>query len=218
MGKTAEKIVAQMFEEAGYKVINYGYEYTVPELADRNNLIKGDAANFIRHQPDLIVVDKDNNAFFIEVKFRREGKILKKHMFNYPACYVVLITKDHLYGQSLNDIYRRGENFVFLNKLEPFNQISTDLISRYVKKIRRQLGDETITGQLVEGLIKKITGKNLHGPKPTTGEVVDRKFTIGGWERIDFLPKWAYKKMKISNSGIVNGKYFRYKEDKSNLF
>ncbi|MFC1742293.1 hypothetical protein ACFL3V_07195, partial [Nanoarchaeota archaeon] len=69
-GKKAEKLIADLFKEAGFKVIKYGYEHTVKELADRYNLIKGPAAQYIRHQPDFIVVNKKNEAFFIEVKHR----------------------------------------------------------------------------------------------------------------------------------------------------
>ena len=72
-GKLAENIVKDMFKEAGFKVINQGYEYTVPALVDRYNPIQGKATEYIRHQPDFIVVNKRNEAFFVEVKFRTEG-------------------------------------------------------------------------------------------------------------------------------------------------
>lgn len=50
-GLKAEKIVADMFKEAGYEVVKYGYEYTTPQLTKkkRGRTIKGKVGHFIRH-------------------------------------------------------------------------------------------------------------------------------------------------------------------------
>ena len=40
-GRIAESIIAEMFSEMGYKVIRFGYENIMPELANKDNLIKG---------------------------------------------------------------------------------------------------------------------------------------------------------------------------------
>jgi hypothetical protein len=166
-GKTAEKIIENMFKEAGFKVIKYGYEYTVPGLADGRNPIQGLASQYIRHQPDFIVVNKRNEAFFVEVKFRTEGILKNKDLFPYPNCYVLLLTRDMIMAQSTKYLYKRGVNFQNITKMPPFAKIPYDIIDKYVKKLRRTLGDETFIGQKVEGIVKKITGKKMQGPKPT---------------------------------------------------
>ena len=77
-GKIAEKIVEEMFKQSGFKVRSAGYESTFTDLADRDNLLQGPAAKYIRHHPDFIVVDKHNNAYLIEVKYRKFGLIDQK--------------------------------------------------------------------------------------------------------------------------------------------
>lgn len=47
-GKIAEKIVEKMFKESGFKVIQAGYEKTFSQLADRYNLLQGEASLSIR--------------------------------------------------------------------------------------------------------------------------------------------------------------------------
>ena len=122
-GKLAEKIVEQMFKEAGFKVVRAGYETTFSKLADKYNLLKGEAAQYIRHHPDFIVVNPKNEAFLIEVKYRRFGVIDQKAMFNYPATQVILLTKDSMHCQSLKEIYKNGKKFLSLNSLKPFSDI-----------------------------------------------------------------------------------------------
>jgi len=168
-GKVAEKIISDMFNEAGFKVINYGYEHTVPELVNRYNPVIGKAAEYIRHQPDLIVVNKSNEAFFVEVKFRKEGLLKDKHLFNYPNCYVILLTKDLILAQSTYYLFKKGVNFLNLNKMPPFSNIPYTIIEKYVNKLRRTLGDESFGGQIVKKAIKKYTKH----------EIVKRNVVIG---------------------------------------
>ncbi len=218
-GKIAEGIVKGLFEESGFKVIKYGYEYLLPELADKNNLLQGRASEFIRHQPDFIVINSQNEAFFVEVKFRSEGKIKKEHMFPYPEGYVVFLTKDRILSQSIEEIYRKGENFKGLKDMRPFRNISDDVIDKYVKMTKRKLGEETLVGQLVEGVITKITGKSLNPIKPETRPViVGGGIDAYGWERIQDIPPWVFDKIKHRNAKmlkrdvwLVRGEHFDYK-------
>jgi hypothetical protein len=163
-GRKAEKIVGDLFKEAGFKVVKYGYEYTVPELTyekNGNKVIKGKAAEYIRHQPDFIVVNDMNEAFFIEVKHRSSQIFPDKDIFPYPNCYVVLLTKDFILAQSTSKLFSQKESFEYLTNMPPFKNIPKDLILKYIKKLRRTLGDESLKGQLLEKWIKKITGKSL---------------------------------------------------------
>jgi len=215
-GKIAEKIVKDLFIEAGFKVIDYGYEHTVSELANKNNLIKGPAADFIRHQPDLVVVNEKNEAFFVEVKFRKQGKIKKAHMFNYPSAYVVFLTQDFILAQSLEKVYKEGYNFDLLNKMPPFSDIPVSLIYKYVKQVRRKLGNETLTGQLVEKLAEKLVKKKFWN-EVTKPVIEGGNITSGGWERLEEIPRWVHRKAKsrrakrVKNGKEVNGEHYRYR-------
>ncbi len=165
-GKKAEKIVSDMFKEAGFKVVKYGYEYTVSELADRNNLIKGRAAEYIRHQPDFIIVNKENEAFFIEVKFRSTKIVPEKDIFPYPNCYVVLLSKSFILAQSTKYLFQYGARFQPITKLPPFKDIPYTIIKKYVDRVRRDLGDDTLSSQLLGKLVENYT--NLDVKRKTT--------------------------------------------------
>src|SRR3989344_7606484 len=95
-GRIAEAIVRCMFEDLGFEVISYGYEHTCPTLAKKERLIKGDVKNHIRKAPDFIIVDKDDNAHFVEVKFRADGKFQKETDYPYRDCYIILLSKNYI--------------------------------------------------------------------------------------------------------------------------
>jgi len=220
IGKIAEKIIKELFEEAGWKVIRYGYEHTVPELLpnfDKGKfLINGEAASFIRHQPDFIVVNQKNEAFFVEVKFRKDGIIKQEQIFNYPTCYIIFLTKDFILAQKLSNIWKYGDkNFETLNSFEPFKSISGKLIQKYVEKTRRKLGDETFLSQISEKIINKLTKKKLY-KKRNMNCFVDDTNLQKDWERIEFLPSWIVEKRKkgisINCGRQWKGEHFFYKE------
>ncbi|MBM3232108.1 hypothetical protein FJZ21_01890 [Candidatus Pacearchaeota archaeon] len=218
-GKIAENIVKDLFEEAGFKVVRYGYEHLLPELANKDNLLQGRASDFIRHQPDFVIINSQNEAFFVEVKFRSEGKIKKEHMFPYPEGFVVFLTKDAILSQSIEEIYLKGENFKGIKDMKPFRNIPNSIIDKYVKVTKRKLGEETLAGQLFEGLITKITGKSLNQIKPATQPViVGGGVDLQGWERLQEIPQWVINKIrsrKAKNIGkdkwLIHGEHFDYK-------
>ena len=172
-GKLAEKIVWQMFKEAGFKVIPSGYESTFSELANRYNLIQGPAAQYIRHHPDFIVINPRNEAFLIEVKYRKFGIINQQDMFNFPETHVIMLTKDSMHCQSLKEIHQHGKRFLPLDCLRPFSNIPLDIRDKFIRKTRRILGDENLIGQLIERIAEKIVRKRFVTPN-TSGQI---KFT-----------------------------------------
>ncbi len=193
-GKLAEKIVEQMFKEAGFKVISAGYEKTFSQLADQYNLLQGEAAQYIRYHPDFIVVNSNNEAFFIEVKYRKFGVIDQKAMFNYPSTQVILLTKDSMHCQSLKEIHRNGKKFLPLDCLKPFSDIPLNIKNKYIQKTRRLLGDENLIGQLIEAVSEKIVGKKFYQPY-TTGDI---KFTY-----IEDFNNKGYSYERIRNREII---------------
>ncbi len=193
-GKIAEKIVGQMFKEAGFKVIHSGYEKTFSQLADRYNLLGGPAGNYIRHYPDFIVINERNEAFFVEVKYRTFGIINQNDLFNYPATLVILLTKDSMHCQSLKEIHRNGKKFVSLDSLRPFSEIPLKIRKKYIGKTRRLLGDENLIGQLIEEISEKIVGKSFKQPY-TPGEI---KFTY-----IEDFNNRGYSYERTENKEII---------------
>lgn len=95
-GRIAESIVRCMFEDLGFEVIPYGYEHTCPTIAKQGRLIKGDVKNQIRKAPDFIIVDKNGEASFIEVKYRADGTYKKETDYPYRDCYIILLTKSYI--------------------------------------------------------------------------------------------------------------------------
>ena len=160
-GKIAEKLAIQMFKEADFKVKKAGCENTFKDLADKDNLIKGPAGEYIRHHPDLIVIDRSNNAYLIEVKYRKFGLIEQKDLFNYPETQVMLFTRDSIHCQYLKEIHKNGKKFVSLNSMKPFSEIPPEIAHKYVLKTRRLLGDENFFGQIIEKISQKIVGKDF---------------------------------------------------------
>lgn len=103
-GRIAEAIVKCMFEDLGFEVIPYGYEHTCPTIAKKERLIKGDVKNHIRKAPDFIIVDKESNASFIEVKYRADGIYKKETDYPYRECYIILLTKNYIGIEQYKDL------------------------------------------------------------------------------------------------------------------
>lgn len=173
-GRKAERIVEDLFREAGFKVVKYGYEYTVPELTPKNfgSLIKGRAGDYIRHQPDFIIVNPYGEAFFVEVKFRSSYIQPEREIFPYPNCYVILLDKNFIHSQSTYYLFNKHQDFYRLNDMPPFKNISSELIYKYVKRLRRELGDETLGKQIKEKIIKTIFGEEIKKPKAEAVTVI----------------------------------------------
>lgn len=126
-GKIAEVIFEQMIrEEKKYSVIPFGYEHTMPMLAQYQHLlqIKHIIKN-ISEAPDFVLISEDKSELFlVEIKYQNKlnidslkeyaGKLLKK--WDYPWLFV--ITPDGFYcGMSdwiikENKINELSENWV----------------------------------------------------------------------------------------------------------
>ena len=77
-GRIAETIVSEMLQEAGYFVYRFGYEGLLQSFAQRGlpKMKKGDIeADKVRSMPDFIVMDKEGDVSFVEVKFRARREL-----------------------------------------------------------------------------------------------------------------------------------------------
>jgi hypothetical protein len=78
-GKIAELIFELMFRETGkYTPLRFGYEYTIPELAQYRNIIQvKKVLDNISNSPDFILIQNEKNeedklnVFTVEVKYRK---------------------------------------------------------------------------------------------------------------------------------------------------
>ncbi|PCE66079.1 hypothetical protein [Sediminicola luteus] len=99
-GRIAEAIVEQLFISLGFQVFKYGMENSIPGIADLLKGIRGDVSKNIRQMPDFVVF-KDKKAHFIEVKFRKSGRLALKDIEKYDDypfenALFVLITPKHI--------------------------------------------------------------------------------------------------------------------------
>lgn len=107
-GRIAETLIERLFVDLGFQVFQYGMENTIPGIKDLLKGIKDDVAMNIRRMPDLVVF-KDNQAHFIEVKFRASGTfklsdIDKNGDYPYQNALIVLVSKRHIKCMSFQEL------------------------------------------------------------------------------------------------------------------
>lgn len=99
-GRIAETIVEELFRSLGFQVFSYGMENSIPGIKDLLKGVRGDVSKNIRQMPDFVVF-KDNQAHFIEVKYRASGALKLKDIDTYGTypfenALFVLVTKKHI--------------------------------------------------------------------------------------------------------------------------
>lgn len=99
-GRIAETIVEQLFISMDFQVFKYGMENSIPGITDLLKGVRGDVSKNIRQMPDFVIF-KDEEAHFIEVKYRKSGKLNIKEIEKYGAypfsnALFVLVTKKHI--------------------------------------------------------------------------------------------------------------------------
>jgi hypothetical protein len=99
-GRIAETIVEELFRSLDFQVFSYGMENTIPGIKDLLKGVKSDVSKNIRQMPDFVVF-KDNEAHFIEVKYRASGElklsdISKYGDYPFENALFVLVTKKHI--------------------------------------------------------------------------------------------------------------------------
>ena len=112
-GRIAETIIEELFLSLGFQVFKYGMENTIPGIMDLLKGVKDDVAMEIKRMPDLVVY-KDGQANFIEVKFRASGcfklkDIDKKGDYPYQNALIVLVSKKHIKCISFQELLEGKE-------------------------------------------------------------------------------------------------------------
>lgn len=99
-GRIAETIIEELFLNLDFQVFKYGMENTIPGIMDLLKGVKDEVAMEIKRMPDLVVY-KDGQANFIEVKFRASESfklkdIDKKGDYPYQNALIVVVSKRHI--------------------------------------------------------------------------------------------------------------------------
>lgn len=107
-GRIAETLIQELFLSLGYNVFRYGMENTIPGIMELLRGVKSEVATEIRRMPDFVIQNpKSNEVFFIEVKFRKSGEFLPKHLpkdYPYGNAYIIIVSKKHIKCISVKEL------------------------------------------------------------------------------------------------------------------
>jgi hypothetical protein len=110
-GRMAETLIEELLRDSGNTIYRFGYEAILQNLTQIEKSFDGagETGNRIRAIPDFIVIDRQGNPIFLEVKFRWNGQ-LHEH--------------DHERLQRIKNFWNAKIVFVNCSK-KPYFQIST---------------------------------------------------------------------------------------------
>ena len=137
-GRIAETIVEELFRSLGFQVFSYGMENSIPGIKDLLKGVRGDVSKNIRQMPDFVIF-KDNQAHFIEVKYRASGELKLRDIDKYgdypfENALFVLVTKKHIKCISYKELSEGKEITLtsqnYLGKRKEFDT-DKDLIIEY---------------------------------------------------------------------------------------
>lgn len=146
-GRIAETIVSEMLMEAGYFVYRFGYEGILQSLIQKDlpKMKENDMeAEKIRTMPDFIVMNKEGDVSFVEVKFRSAenlGEETRKLIFKtakyWPETRMLFVKPQspHFLISTVRD-FVKTEKLYSLNR-EKFLRVGEQLISKYEKLIQK---------------------------------------------------------------------------------
>jgi len=107
-GRIAETLIQELFLSLGYNVFRYGMENTIPGIMELLKGVKSEVATEIKRMPDFVIQNpKSSEVFFIEVKFRKSGEFLLKHLpkdYPYGNAYIILVSKKHIKCISVKEL------------------------------------------------------------------------------------------------------------------
>lgn len=146
-GRIAETIVSEMLREAGYFVYRFGYEGILQNLAQKN-LPKMKSEDFgakkVRAMPDFIVMNKEGEVYFVEVKFRSSDRLedeTKSLIFetakNWPEARMLFVKpkKPHFLISRAKDFTKTGK--FYLLEEEKFLKVDKSIIEKYEKLVEK---------------------------------------------------------------------------------
>lgn len=138
--RIAETIVEEMFRRSGYQVYRFGYESVLQNLVQNKNRIdKGhDVGQTVAHMPDFLVV-RDNIPDFIEVKYRKSGKLNVKRLQSWSQGRVLLVFPFPPYFKiSRVEEFKKTGKLYDLDK-DRFIPISKKIIGKFIPLVEKYL-------------------------------------------------------------------------------
>lgn len=127
----SETIAEEIFRDLGFYVLKFGQENTINPLIQLEKFVKGcegnfklknwkdpsEEINFLKKMPDFVLIDKEGNTFFLEVKFSRRGQLNESRIEVwevYPKTMILVINLE--VGTSL--VYPEENNLEVPQKLK----------------------------------------------------------------------------------------------------
>lgn len=99
-GRIAETLIQELFLSLGYNVFRYGMENTIPGIMELLKGVKSEVANEIRRMPDFVIQNpKNNEVYFVEVKFRASEKFTYKDLpkdYAWENAFFIIVSKRHI--------------------------------------------------------------------------------------------------------------------------
>ena len=134
-GRRAEKIIEEMFTEACWEMFEFGHEKLFPSVKI-NSLKNRDELDAIRCMPDFFAYDKyKKKAFFIEVKYRKNGDLSPEEISRYfrhwnPVIVVLASIKEPWFT-----VYEKGRYQKLPLERRKALSITNELIEKYATKL-----------------------------------------------------------------------------------
>lgn len=138
--RIAETLVEEIFRMAGYQVYRFGYESVLQNLVQTKNRINKtyEVGQVVASMPDLLVV-KDQIPNFIEVKYRKNGKLFPDRLKSWAEGRILLVFPFPPYFQ-----ISRVEEFINTGKLydlarDKYLPIPKTIIAKFIPLIEKYL-------------------------------------------------------------------------------
>jgi hypothetical protein len=146
-GRITELIFDQLFRTSGkFDIIPFGYENTLPELAQYQGNLKVKAVlDNIKHSPDFVLISQDKKAaFLVEVKYSYGHTkervldfaldVLKNH---YDPSWVFVADHDGFYFDPANRIKNNNGE---IEKLKPGDWgIDFETVQKYLQLLNKYI-------------------------------------------------------------------------------
>ena len=143
-GTMAECIVEEMLRDSGYEVYKFGYEMVLQHLKG-GRLKDNYVMKKIRSMPDFIVIDENDFTNFLEVKYRRDGKldsIKDKQMIDNlgkdwaeSKLMIVSLTKPHFRISRVKEFMESGRLFPLGD--DKIIRINKEIIEKHGSSVRK---------------------------------------------------------------------------------
>ena len=144
--RIAETIVEEIFRKAGYQVYRFGYESVLQNLVQTKNRIskEDEVGQVVASMPDFLVV-KDEKPNFIEVKYRKDGKLNPNELKSWSQGRILLVLPFPPYFK-----ISRVEEFVKTGKLyeldkDKYLPIQSKIIASFIPLVKKYLGEKINT-------------------------------------------------------------------------